>query len=102
MGDGVLDSMTPERLAHTMGPQASAAWHLHELSAELEISQFLLFSSAAGLLAGAAQANYAAANNSHDAIATLRHTQGPLAAAMAWGLRDKQSHLSREQAGEMM
>ncbi len=102
MDDGVLDSMSPERLAHTMRPKASAAWHLHELSAELEISQFLLFSSAAGLLGGAAQANYAAANNFLDALAALRHSQGLPATALAWGMWDQQSNLSGERAGELM
>ncbi|MGC1853164.1 MAG: SDR family NAD(P)-dependent oxidoreductase, partial [Solirubrobacterales bacterium] len=56
LDDGVLESMTPERLARTMRPKATAAWHLHELSVELDLSQFVMFSSAAGLLGGAAQA----------------------------------------------
>jgi acyl transferase domain-containing protein len=96
LDDGVLESMDAERLAHTMRPKAEAAWHLHELSAELDLSQFLLFSSAAGLLGGAAQANYAAANSFLDALAALRHSQGLPATALAWGLWDQQSSLAGE------
>src|SRR4029077_18076451 len=91
--DGVLDSMDPERLKRTMRPKANAAWHLHELSKELDLSQFLLFSSAAGLLGGAAQANYAAANNFLDALAALRNSQGLPATSLAWGMWDQQSDL---------
>src|SRR4029077_11270815 len=100
--DGVLDSMDPERLKRTMRPKATAAWYLHELSKELDLSQFLMFSSAAGVLGGAAQANYAAANNFLDALAALRHSQGLPATALAWGMWDQKSALAGEQAGELM
>ncbi len=102
LDDGVLDSMSAERIAHTMAPKANAAWHLHELSKELDLSQFLLFSSAAGLLGGAAQANYAAANNFLDALAALRQSQGLPATSIAWGMWDRQSSLAGEQIGELM
>ncbi|MGC1853745.1 MAG: SDR family NAD(P)-dependent oxidoreductase, partial [Solirubrobacterales bacterium] len=96
LDDGVLESMTPERLRHTMRPKATAAWHLHELSRELDLTQFLMFSSAAGLLGGAAQANYAAANNFLDALAALRHAEGLPATALAWGMWDRQSSIAGE------
>ena len=90
MDDGLLESMDAERLWRTMRPKATAAWHLHELSKDLDLSQFLLFSSAIGLLGGAAQANYAAANNFLDALAVLRHADGLSATSLAWGLWDRQ------------
>ena len=95
--DGVLESMDPERLKGTMAPKATAAWHLHELSRELDLSQFLMFSSAAGLLGGAAQANYAAANNFLDALAALRRSQGLPGTALAWGLWGQRSRLGGEE-----
>jgi polyene macrolide polyketide synthase len=99
LDDGVLDAMDPERLARTMRPKATAAWHLHELSRDLDLSAFVLFSSAAGLLGGGAQANYAAANNFLDALAALRSSQGLPATALAWGLWDQQSSMAGEGAG---
>ena len=98
MDDGVLEAMSPARLAATMRPKATAAWHLHELSRELDLSRFVLCSLAAGLLGGAAQANYAAANNFLDALAARRRAEGLPATALAWGLWESRSALAGERS----
>ena len=48
--DGVLDALTPERVDAVLRPKVDAAWHLHELTRDLDLSAFVLFSSAAGVL----------------------------------------------------
>ena len=98
LDDGVLDSMDAERLATTMRPKADAAWHLHEQSKDLELSHFVLFSSAAGLLGGAAQSNYAAANTFLDALAALRQAEGLPATSLAWGVWNQRSNLAVDDA----
>ncbi|MEW2118305.1 SDR family NAD(P)-dependent oxidoreductase [Streptomyces sp. NPDC005474] len=88
---GVLDNaligdLTPERLDAVLAPKADAAWHLHELTRQLELSAFILFSSSVGTLGGPGQANYATANAFVDALAALRGAQGLAATAVGWGL----------------
>ncbi|HEY2333377.1 MAG TPA: type I polyketide synthase, partial [Solirubrobacterales bacterium] len=86
LDDATIDSLTPERLDPVFAPKVDAAWHLHELSAGMELSSFVLFSSAAGTLGGPGQGNYAAANVFLDGLAQRRRAEGLAGTSIAWGL----------------
>ncbi|MFF5900970.1 type I polyketide synthase, partial [Streptomyces argenteolus] len=90
--DGVIFSLTPDRVDTVLRPKSQAAWNLHELTADLDF--FVLFSSAAGILGAAGQANYAAANTFLDALSEHRRAQGLAAHALAWGLWEQRSSMS--------
>ncbi|WP_318842922.1 SDR family NAD(P)-dependent oxidoreductase [Myceligenerans pegani] len=84
--NGLIGTLTPERLDAVLRPSVDGARHLHELAGDVPL--FVLFSATAGLLGTPGQAAFAAAGSALDALARRRRAQGQHAVSIAWGLWD--------------
>jgi NAD(P)-dependent dehydrogenase (short-subunit alcohol dehydrogenase family)/acyl carrier protein len=99
IADATVNSLSTAEIDVVLSPKVDAAWNLHQLTSHLSLSAFILFSSAAGIIGSAGQANYAAANAFLDALASHRRARGLPATSLAWGYWDPPSgmtgHLSQ-------
>lgn len=85
MDNGLVAALSTEQFERVLAPKVDGALHLHELTRDLDLTFFVLFSSAVATLHGPGQGNYAAANAFLDALAGHRRAQGQAATSLAWG-----------------
>jgi hypothetical protein len=94
-----VTSLQTSQVAAVFGPKVTGAVHLDELTRDLDLDGFVLFSSAAGLFIGAGSGDYAAANAFLDGLAHHRRAHGLPALSLAWGLWEQQDGLGAQMSG---
>jgi NAD(P)-dependent dehydrogenase (short-subunit alcohol dehydrogenase family)/SAM-dependent methyltransferase/acyl carrier protein len=85
LADGALINQTEEDMVVPLRSKLAGAQALDRATREIALDHFVLFSSAAGLLAPFGQANHAAANTALDALAIRRRAEGLPALSVDWG-----------------
>lgn len=85
LDNGVLSALTPQRCATVFAPKVNGTWRLHQLTRDMELDLFMMFSSISGVTGMPGLGNYAAANTFLDALAHLRRSQGLPATSVAYG-----------------
>ncbi|WP_344397100.1 type I polyketide synthase, partial [Streptomyces asiaticus] len=86
LDDGTLNSLTTDQLQRVLRVKTDGAVHLHELTRDMELSAFVLFSSLSGTLGAPGQGNYAPGHVFVDTLAEQRRAEGLVATSIAWGL----------------
>ncbi|MFC5157059.1 SDR family NAD(P)-dependent oxidoreductase, partial [Streptomyces amakusaensis] len=85
LDDGVIEALTPEQIERVLKVKVDSTLHLHELTRDLDLSAFVLFSSFAATFGAPGQGNYAPGNAFLDAFAEHRRSAGLPATSIAWG-----------------
>lgn len=85
LDDGPIGALTPGRIDAVLRPKADGAWHLHELTRDLGLTAFVVFSSVFATLGNGGQANYSAANAFLDALVGRRVAEGLAGLSIGWG-----------------
>ncbi len=100
LADGVLTRLDWDRFATVLAPKLAGAWHLHRLTLDQSLDQFVMFGSLAGLLGSPGQGNHAAANAFLDALAHHRRALGLPALTIDWGAWSEVGAAAGEQVAE--
>ncbi|WP_434100462.1 SDR family NAD(P)-dependent oxidoreductase [Streptomyces werraensis] len=82
---GVIGALTPERLAKVFAPKVDAVRHLDELTRDLALDAFVVYSSASSVFMGAGSGGYAAANAYLDGLMSHRRAAGLPGLSLSWG-----------------
>ena len=97
IADGLLRNQDDEGFHKVLAPKVLGARHLDELTRDMPLDFFVLYSSATTLFGNPGQGNYVAANQYLEALAENRRALGLPATCVSWGAIDDVGYLARNQ-----
>ncbi|MER5363579.1 beta-ketoacyl reductase, partial [Streptomyces sp. NPDC002785] len=83
--DGVIEGLTPDQVDRVLRLKVDATRHLHELTRDLDLSAFVLFSHFSAIFGAPGQGNQAPGNAYLHAFAEQRRADGLPATTLSWG-----------------
>ena len=86
LDDGTITNQTKEKFDRVLAPKITGSWYMSELTKELDLDFFIMFSSIASTLGSAGQSNHSAANAFLDSFAYYRRAKGLAATTINWGV----------------
>jgi phthiocerol/phenolphthiocerol synthesis type-I polyketide synthase C len=95
--DALARNTTDEQRASVYAPKILGARHLHDLTREMALDFFVLYSSATTLFGNPGQGAYVAANAYLEALAQARRSAGLAALCVRWGPIDDVGFLARNE-----
>lgn len=96
--DALIGNLDPERMTRVLEPKIKGAWNLHELTRDMLLDHFMLYSSVTTYLGNPGQANYVAGNTWLEGLAVLRRAQGLPVTCIGWGPIGDAGYLTRNAA----
>ncbi len=85
LDDGSFENLSEVQFENVIHTKATGAWNLHELTKQHALDFFVMYSSAAGIVGSAGQANYNAANTFLDTLAHYRKANQLTATSVDFG-----------------
>ena len=95
--DGLIRNMSQDQLIKVMQPKITGAWNLHEVTSELHLDFFVMYSSATTFVGNPGQANYVAANSYMESLVNYRRSKSLPACFAAWGAISDVGYLARNE-----
>jgi len=96
--DALIRNTNVEQIRKVFAPKILGAQYLHELTRDMKMDFFVLYSSATTLFGNPGQGNYVAANAQLEALTMARRAAGLPALCIRWGAIEDVGFLARNEA----
>ncbi len=98
LDDGLVRNLDALRLHRVLAPKVQGAWHLHQLTLDLPLDLFIVYSSATTTFGNPGQASYVAANLFLESLVSHRRAAGLAGTSICWGAIGDVGYLTRHAA----